>query len=106
MKKFIVILLWTLLNVSLVYASWENFFEIDVPDGYELCDIEEEGIEDNEPQSRSLAKSFYKASESEPDVNLALATLGSGPSAVVANCVNAITGDFFDSQIDLSSNRV
>jgi len=37
-----------------------------------------------------------------PDSNFATETLEGGPSAIVAGCVNAITGDFFDSYVALT----
>lgn len=40
--------------------------------------------------------------DEKEEVNLSTATLESMPSAVVANCVNALTGTFFDSEIDLT----
>ena len=39
--------------------------------------------------------------EEDPNINISAATLESGPSAVVGGCVNAVTGTFFDSGIDL-----
>jgi hypothetical protein len=78
-------------------ASAEEF-DLGLPEGYELASIEEEGIEFDDTQ---LAKSLFKPAKDTSDSNAALATLEAGPSAVVANCVNAITGDFFDSQVSL-----
>ena len=43
-----------------------------------------------------------KASEEDPNINASAATLEAGPSAIVAGCVNAITGTYFDSAIDLA----
>jgi hypothetical protein len=42
-----------------------------------------------------------KHADEDPNINASAATLESGPSAIVAGCVNAMTGSFFDSGIDL-----
>ena len=67
-------------------------------DDYELTEFEEENINDFEEEIENnnylLAKSAFKHTYQKdlPDSNNAMATLEAGPSAVVAGCVNAITG--------------
>ena len=77
----------------LLTATSLHSFEFDLPEGYEpLC------IEELIPQ---YAKALFHAKDA-PDSNHAMTTLEGGPSAIVANCVNAITGDFFETNLAMS----
>lgn len=82
--------------------------EIDLPEGYSL-----EPFPVEEPISSSLVSIPKSSPPSQNSIdnlhkngNEVLTTLGGGPSSSVAGCVNAITGSFFDSQIDLVSPSV
>lgn len=96
------------LIIFLSHTSAIHSFEFDPPEGYELADLEEEGIEADEEEkvesdSGPYAKSLFKPSSNEAsDSNYAMATLEAGPSAIVAHCVNAVSGDFFDSYTALT----
>jgi hypothetical protein len=79
---------------------------IDEPEfiGFKVEEDDEELDDDeNFSSSKSLFKNFSaKNNAKEMDSNSAMATLEAGPSAVVAGCVNAITGTFFESCAPLS----
>lgn len=42
-----------------------------------------------------------KPADDDPNINASTVTLEAGPSAIVAGCVNAMTGSYFDSGMDL-----
>jgi RHS repeat-associated protein len=87
--------------------SFSALHAFEFKEDYE-CEIEkveanEEEINDEEIASKSPFKhsSEKKNDANEVDSNNAMATLEAGPSAIVAGCVNAITGDFFESHVSL-----
>jgi YD repeat-containing protein len=88
-----------LLCVCIFTPLWSE--DIDLPDGYCLENYyaEDFGIDPSQRELKTADQDNFIGSQA--DVNRAMATLESGPSAMVANCVNAISGDFFESQIDL-----
>lgn len=74
------------------------------PDGYtieELFPYEDETLNYN--LSKFAAPTHKYAHPNLSENNHTLATLEAGPSAIVADCVSAISGDFFDTHIDLTS---
>lgn len=83
-------------------------FDPDCFEVYEFVDDEENDLNFDEEiegdHNAVLAKSVYKHSSGKnvPDSNYAMETLEAGPSAIVAGCVNAITGDFFDSHVAMT----
>jgi len=72
----------------------------DLPEGYEYADFDDEEIDDADQVY--CDKALFKRAAEAPDSNSAMATLEAGPSAVVAGCVNAISGDYFDSHMCLT----
>lgn len=86
--------------LCLSYAFSGHAFD-DLPDGYEFADLAEEVIQLN--QNQTFCKAIFKShAQNIPDSNHAMETLEASPSAIVAGCVNAITGDFFESMVPLS----
>jgi hypothetical protein len=80
--------------------------EIDLPEGFSLASFAEEDFIENEntPQNEPGIKYTASAKKAEPEEEPppAIGILEAHPSAIVANCVNAISGTFFDCQVDLS----
>ena len=66
-------------------------FPIDLPDGYELDTFED--------LADSLQSKDIEDKQKAPSIQV----LEAIPSAVVAGCVNALTGDYFESRQDLST---
>ncbi|MFV0339791.1 MAG: DUF6531 domain-containing protein, partial [Parachlamydiaceae bacterium] len=87
-----------LLSLIALTLSFPLFGDDDLPDGLTYCGFDEEEMEVIKGvQARSLINQI----ESAPEAGvLARSILDGGPSAVVAGCVNAITGDFFESEAD------
>jgi RHS repeat-associated protein len=100
----ILFFLFCILSFSSIHAfechnNYENY-EFSKKDLINVdIDIKDEKI--NEDKDQTFSKPLYKTlSEKDiPDSNNAMATLESGPSAIVAGCVNAITGDFLESHL-------
>jgi hypothetical protein len=92
---------WILGFVLAFTSLWTEEID-DLPDGYclETYCAEDFGIDPSQRELKANDQDKFVGAQ-EADVNRAMATLESGPSAMVANCVHAISGDFFDSQIDL-----
>ena len=85
--------------------------EITLPEGYELADLFE-GVEvegsDKSSQSSAIVghecvKPWYRNGglKEKNTISVAQTILEAGPSAVVAGCVHALSGSFFDTDTDL-----
>ncbi len=72
---------------------------------HECDDFMIEKSENNGPEDFAIGAHFRfsKGNDADkiPGINESALTLESGPSAVVGGCVNAITGDYFESNTDL-----
>lgn len=76
--------------------------EIDLPEGFSLEYFSDEDI--GESPGPNVSKALHPSSISSlkyPDGNQALTTFEGSPSTIVAGCVNAVSGSYFDSQVDL-----
>lgn len=90
-----------LLFLVYTFSAFSYYEDDDLPDGYVLATPEQvAAFIEEEPDfdlQTAYRKSVLKHSKHVPDSNHAMETLESGPSAIVAGCVNAITGAFFES---------
>ena|ERR1700722_197203 len=96
MKRYLLFLLVGAINLF-SNVTGENYEE-DLPPDYvqePLPDLDEFDYYDE------LTPKGGIPADSEETAGRVMATLEGLPSAVVAGCVNAISGDFFDSSIDL-----
>lgn len=76
--------------------------EIDLPGGFSLEYFSDEDVA--ELPCPNLSKAMHASSLSSlkyPDGNQTLTTFEGSPSIIVGDCVNAISGSYFDSQVDL-----
>ncbi len=87
--------------------SFSSMHAFECDNNYELAELEEENIEDEDEiddeeinEDEAFSKSI--SVNDVPDSNNAMATIEAGPSAIVAGCVNAITGDFFESHVSVN----
>src|ERR1700722_10602281 len=86
MKRYYLFFLSIAINLFSTITA-ENFEE-DLPSGYVL-------------ETHPDAEDFVYFDELVKDENASKATLEGNPIALVAGCVNALTGDFIDSQVDV-----
>src|ERR1700722_8530851 len=98
MRCFFLFCLSIVTIFSSAFGTQSN--ETDLPSGYVLASLSDLDLEDcpffDEPVQKGDDSEI-----SEEAASRVMATLEGLPSAVVAGCVNVITGDFFDSQVDL-----
>jgi RHS repeat-associated protein len=101
-KTFLFLFL-ILLNTTPIHAYEDDDLSYD-----EYADMDEEDEDDEELDLDEIVPSYQAnkfkpyADKDVPDSNQAMVTLEAGPSAIVGGCVNAITGDFFDSHVSLT----
>ena len=95
MKNLLFCFLSLLLVMTALHAETE---EIELPEGYTLQDpFDEDSDEDPDEQGSQLLRKGFLTKEDPLNTQI-LETL---PSSVVAGCVNTLSGDFFESQVDL-----
>ena len=92
------LILFVFIVNGLAFAEVEE--ELHLPKGYEIADFEDADFENVIP-SPFLGKHKALIPHSE-DESASLAMLeGSSPSSTIANCVSVISGEFFDTSVDL-----
>lgn len=92
--------LWTQENLSEGFVI-EDFYEKKDPSLLPYSKDLSSPVPHYEVSGAAATDNLQKSHSDKPDANQALLSFESTPSATIAGCVNAISGAFFDSQIDL-----
>lgn len=99
-KSSLYLLIIAFFTLSTLNANYEDNTP---PDDYDFSPLEQQAPlldeEINEPSQNRIHKAALVKTQLKdvPDCNLAMEALEAGPSALVAGCVSAISGDFVDS---------
>lgn len=88
------------ISLFLIFANLSKTYSNEFKMQNDLASV---SYDDLDIHPNPITKSICKQSSGDvPDSNYAMETLEGGPSSIVAGCVNAITGDFFDTHVSMT----